>query len=1179
MFKSHARVLHGTSVPSPLAFHTTCCRREISISHLLRAERCHSVTSSRCAACEQNLGHPHYPRRPSYTKSHARSSGFLTTTPSLVSRDAQQWRSQNCQPRHGFHTKPDLLFHQGHAIQGVSPSPKRSGPLPPVGPPRVPPPGPPAPRHPHAKPAPPSGSRRRVGHVENDQQQHLSNPIEEMRREREQKLQQLRIPQRMVQWDKRVEEVLSVGQQNLNNGSSVTRATISNEVAQARKTARAHWHVERLMTPLDRQLKQYVANIARVKDECGQLRGDIQASRKAHRKALRLFHRSVFLQASEALDNSRRIKAVNDKLRATAHRLQTVEQDFSNESLKPLFDDLKSAGWWEKPAANFPLQGVSPRGATPKSRNVRRALAGILFAREELLDYAHSINIDLHLLRRARRTRALCRQPDVSQFRFRGDRLYHTVYLIGTNLDSITIHYHRLRTWLRTSSEDRWKVPFYTQDRFHRLFERMSETVSAMRDEYHDHLSSITAVGIKSNFALQQAQLLEFRSLVVWLTRFHDMNTNVQEVIDSSSIHYATRRNLQEWLKDSKELRREFWDAVDVAISWRGAANICFGIVTRPFHQSPVMMSATTTTKSNLPRPTVDILPEKQTRLPWAVSGNLYPEEGGIPVHFVTTANHASMVLQRFSGCKVVGLDLVVKPNSDMRLGSSRAHFDYLVLASGREVAIFHLGVLRASVYRKSILDDPAILKVGVNMQKQRKLLEEHCAIDLIGYHDLTPKTNGSADDHETELSNPTTVSSVVARKFGTVLPEIDLSLASLSVYSQDNPLLADPPQFFTSLASRGYAALQLYHSACLAAGVTDLPGMVAPGASQAVFGPVSLHTTLRRVSLAMVKHVFREHKERLRRSHTMLRSIQAYYLFTSFGEDLTTIRACLQIPNPAAVIYTVAEQYKLPLRAEYREGLKAARGFVSNSVDGLQALPSGTGISKVKVRARRAKSNKVPKAGVQALSSRSGTKQLRTRARPTKSITVRRVAPKLVRSVRPEIIRRVAADPSTGANGSDRNGTLERHSRPPKRSTLSKKSLASESSTDKDRAAQSKRRAKLKKVETTTTAETTTNIRIKGEQKTQEEASAMVLKSTTKKTESVSWKPLATVESGPASSPSTVETRPLPKSTSFWKSKLARRKRASARIHQFTPFGAPSEVSKTTLPKAPRSDVRSLAP
>jgi len=137
-----------------------------------------------------------------------------------------------------------------------------------------------------------------------------------------------------------------------------------------------------------------------------------------------------------------------------------------------------------------------------------------------------------------------------------------------------------------------------------------------------------------------------------------------------------------------------------------------------------------------------------------------------------------------------------------MLLGSWTAPFDYLVLAGDREVAIFDLQIMKKTNLLgetfQSILNNPAILKVGVNMEYQRKLLAEYCGNDLTGYHDLTPKPKDSSDDHDPNLPDLTTISSVVARKFGTLLPKYDLSLAGTDLRSQKYPLLSNPPQFFS---------------------------------------------------------------------------------------------------------------------------------------------------------------------------------------------------------------------------------------------------------------------------------------------------------------------------------------------------------------------------------------------
>lgn len=234
---------------------------------------------------------------------------------------------------------------------------------------------------------------------------------------------------------------------------------------------------------------------------------------------------------------------------------------------------------------------------------------------------------------------------------------------------------------------------------------------------------------------------------------------------------------------------------------------MCFGIADRPRRPNLLMTTPSPTSRTDMPRPILGVpVKNSPTRFPWQVSEDLYPRGAGIPIHFVPTREYGETLMKRFAGCKVLGIDVVETPTSeagDEPKGSRRTPFDYLVLASDDEVAIFHLGwmsALRGSLYDifQPVLGNTAILKVGVGLDRHRASLAEHFDIELEEFHDLTLKKEKSPGGHVPDASNQATLSSVVAQAYGSPLPQIDLSLAGYDLAPNINPFISNPQRFLT---------------------------------------------------------------------------------------------------------------------------------------------------------------------------------------------------------------------------------------------------------------------------------------------------------------------------------------------------------------------------------------------
>jgi hypothetical protein len=155
-------------------------------------------------------------------------------------------------------------------------------------------------------------------------------------------------------------------------------------------------------------------------------------------------------------------------------------------------------------------------------------------------------------------------------------------------------------------------------------------------------------------------------------------------------------------------------------------------------------------------------------------------------VSYVTTMTFAHSVLEHFRWSPVLGVDILSPSRLEqVRSTSHRSQLEFLVLANDHHIAIFHIALFEGWDPQllhipalKEILEDPHVLKVGVNLARHAERLKNHTTInmentvefnDYAKRHILTRKTveNGGKGPQSDGLSE------LVFRYYGSKLPTV----------------------------------------------------------------------------------------------------------------------------------------------------------------------------------------------------------------------------------------------------------------------------------------------------------------------------------------------------------------------------------------------------------------------
>ncbi|EHY59142.1 hypothetical protein HRR83_001586 [Exophiala dermatitidis] len=992
------RILHGCvgsqPVPRALTFRTTCGQDGLTVSQLIRLE----WKRGRAPTCSGGRTEP-AERRASVTSLHTPSLRPWPTTTSATDARSCLWSRRPALYRqhghvdrfaHGFHTSSGKSLDGSLRNSAPTPNlPKRPPTTTPPGSPQFPPsrlttPFPPKTPS-RSKPPPPSGNKKRVNNVRDADRALPRIPVEESMRQKalspmaglgEQQL----APQDMSKAEKlarrqiwrrhelaRREETRALARAKklqqarhiLDNLEYLGKETIAIELSQARQTAKQEvlerWttnHVRELTAPILRRLNKVATRLSAVENSLTRLLGGMQE-----------FRRNLLPRAKSTARQFEFIKnagSVDPVLRETGYKMTDAAGILLPVStLHAIALDLRERGLWKTHVDISGPTSIPNLFRGPKTPRVQRAMISILWLRQDLIECSEEISQELHVLRKIRTSYLLnSGLPEVFDFNARHTRLYLLSIQAVNNASRIAAHYHNLRLMVSLST------PFarrHDSDSVHHpkhqfLPLKLQTAAQDGHQIFKDDFRTPMAIGMKANIALQEAQLSNFRPVTIFISRMSETAELVDLVRTSTflGLSTTTAKALQTLADELFAARRELYNLLDIAMLWRGTANMYLGIVHRPRKKSDLMLFVNPQTpSSDLPRPSVDCLPAVTAHSPpWQIKAELYPSpDAAIPIHFVTTPENIPSVLERFSNCRVLGVDTVLSVDSK-RLPTGSSPLEYLVLASNDEVAIFPLGVMNPATLLLTrpftqTLGNPAILKVGVNVKLQQEMLVEHFGIELVECHALDGMAEQTHAHENLDDPNFAIISSMVASSFGSPLPHLDITSAISNVGTKD------PVTFFTHLSSRAYAVLQLYHLAC-AKVPTNNHSAAAAGErfirSSAAFGPVTIHKSLEHkgsrerlllarsppLTYSRVKYMaklahamarkafdttpcFNELKRTSRRVRPslvsdVLSSLRAYFLFTAFSQNPGKMKSFFGVQQPASTILQIADKAQLPL-------------------------------------------------------------------------------------------------------------------------------------------------------------------------------------------------------------------------------------------------------------------------
>ncbi|EXJ81162.1 hypothetical protein A1O3_07452 [Capronia epimyces CBS 606.96] len=743
------------------------------------------------------------------------------------------------------------------------------------------------------------------------------------------------------------------------------KEAIATELLRSQMAARQEYlekwtenHVRESIAPIMRRMDQVATKLSAMDNELTQLLGGIEEFRHSLlRRAQSTARQFEFIKNSGSVDPI--LREAGYKMRDVASVLLPLS------TLQSIALDLARQGLWNTNVANPAGRDIPDFFKGTKTFRVRRAMIGILWVRHNLIEDAAVIEQQLHLLRKIRTSYLLnSGVPEVFDFDARHTRFYMLTTEMVSNSSRITAHYHHLQMMTFSFSPFRNRADSIHHAKHQFLPHKVQVVSQDIHHLFKTNFSAPMASGMRTNLALQEAQLSNFRSVTIFINRLLIIAELVAEVGDSSflGLSSATSEALAVSADALFAARRELFNLRDLAMLWRGTSDMYLGIIHRPRQKSALMLFVDPpASASALPRPSGKFLPTVTEYIPpWQRNAHLYPHpDSAIPVHFITDPDKAAVILHRFSRCEVLGIDTITMAGTKgIHTGSSPV--EYLILARQREVAIFALGVMNPAAVMHSrcfrhTLGNPAILKVGVNPDFQRHMLEDHFGIELLEFHALDEPPERLHDRGSLDDPNFGIISSMVAQSFGTPLPHLDLTRAIREVGTKD------PGGFFTHLASRAYAALQLYHLACGKLQLDNPTAVAQQSHPFAAFGPVQLHAhgekkshrdqrflgrspPLRHpngsylVDLAhtMARKTFESNRcfhELKRMSRRMrpavvedvLSSLRAYFLFTSFSQNLRTLEGW-GVRHPASTIHAIAEKAQLPLHQEDRITLDMVR-------------------------------------------------------------------------------------------------------------------------------------------------------------------------------------------------------------------------------------------------------------
>jgi hypothetical protein len=387
----------------------------------------------------------------------------------------------------------------------------------------------------------------------------------------------------------------------------------------------------------------------------------------------------------------------------------------------------------------------------------------------------------------------------------------------------ICVHLHELRLLRRTRLQMTWSTEIYSYRKFtlplEYLAEAASQTAASIRNSYIQFKVRAKLLYHPSSPRLAKIvdddRILHHVGKVHWLSRVvvrearHEVSQISTSVLQrelfstyrpliaynayfsqvKNDLDYAARdRSSGKLLSFSgrlSEIQRDIrllydftwlWSGISKASSLDHYCSTDYDASLDHVHTGP---PASSSVRAVVPAAQVNIA----ATAPWATPTPLYPLGPGVPILYVTTFASLASVLRRFSNserCKHLGFDTVQTPGTPCH-----PLVQFLTLASEHEVAVIHLGSINYFALLQDetfagVMKNPSILKVGVDVESQRRILVDGPGIEVEGVIELNASEDHGGSAHRISPNNDRgrRISSMAARSLGFPLPPLDLDHA-----------------------------------------------------------------------------------------------------------------------------------------------------------------------------------------------------------------------------------------------------------------------------------------------------------------------------------------------------------------------------------------------------------------
>lgn len=761
------RLLHGSvgsnSTSSILAFRATCCGSEISLSHALRLERGQSSGWKCCATREATAPVPTFCPI-THSTPFSRSPSHATTDVVYPSRSARPSlhsprvsRLESCVKHRTLHTTTNNSLRNGDATCApLPPASRAASPSLPRLPSKLKPgentdlPHVPRPSDLHLPKSPlqkltelkTAKEAERKAKLENEARQRKEKDLAEQKRRKEEEAKRLEVLRR-------------------------ERVKLEQEEEEARR---------------QRARAEYIAQWPeRFRKKLLDAQKRLEAIERLGWSDKRSVDRYLWLHL--LVERAKRLEEHHNKIHGEGEWIEQ-SRDFGlagHPGVLKIFLYDKDLKWLE------PMSGDNGRGVQFEYYRYN-----FWWIRNELINTAKDISADLHHFRAYRKTRLLISGFPEAFHQLRFIMPLQTVAVkMAATAEEIRSHctfMHDMAATFSTPLAKRWGDIRYAQ-------------------QYHTVMMRELSVQVKSTAVLDFPQSAMTQSNVSSKTRpFHEFQHYVTSLLKRVSLYLDDAPDLANESAQKKkpdkvlqirariqELHRSIWACLDLytlwsAVAWTAAARLSTPsngrtLINRVHSHHKTLRTSHINYASISPNPSY--------LAPWKDSRDLYPLGEPIPISYVTKHEAVSFVLRKFVDCKVVAVEFVHRNNSNYSAYDSR---EFLILASEKEVAIFHTGIMTpiSVITRGDIrdfMDNPSILKVGFGLESQLRTLTDQYMIEpqnVLELREGGTHQSGLIVANSLQGYKGNDVSSLAERLLGCPLPAVDFQQALSDLQRSD---------------------------------------------------------------------------------------------------------------------------------------------------------------------------------------------------------------------------------------------------------------------------------------------------------------------------------------------------------------------------------------------------------